>query len=193
MILALAIPVAIFHANSFNAEFDYWAGTLALVVFAVIETILFAWVFGIDAGWAELNKGAELKIPRVFYYIIKYVTPVFLLLILSAYIFQPKGEVVVKRADGEVVRESRNWEPYLTAPFTGRPLPTWEWSGDGMIGKLLHKDLKLPPDAPPEKVRFTEQLKFVRNIDRLSMVGVFAGLTVLVSFAWRKRAREGRL
>jgi SNF family Na+-dependent transporter len=199
MILSLAIPVAIFHGNSFFAEFDYWAGTLALVVFAVVETILFAWVFGMKKGWAELNKGAELRVPKVFYPIIKYVTPLFLLLILAAYVFMPKGTVAVLNdegsavlnEDGSAATANKGWEPYLAAPFTGKAPPTWDWSGDGMIGKLLHKDL--PPDPDPEKNAFNERLKFVRNIDRLVMVGVFAGLAVMVNVAWRKRRREGRL
>ena len=33
---------------------------------ALIESILFAWVFGMDRGWAEMLKGAELQVPRVF-------------------------------------------------------------------------------------------------------------------------------
>jgi SNF family Na+-dependent transporter len=203
MILALAIPVAIFHDNSFFTEFDYWAGSLGLVVFAVIEAILFAWVFGMAKGWAEMNKGAELKIPRLFFYIIKYITPLFLLIILTAYVFMPEGAVAVEAKDGTTTVAKKGWEPYLTAPFTGKAPPRWAWSGDGMIGKLLHNDLPMP--EPPaadadadarreydDAVRFKGQLRFVRNIDRLVMVGVFVGLAAMVNVAWRKRRREGR-
>jgi len=84
MLLPLALPVALFHSATFFDEFDYWAGTVMLVVFALGETILFAWSFGMDRGWAEMTKGAELKIPKAFHFIIKFVTPVFLILILVA-------------------------------------------------------------------------------------------------------------
>ena len=193
MILALAIPVAITRGSAFNAEFDYWGGTLALVVFALVEAILFGWVFGMDRGWAEINKGAELKIPRVFYYIIKYVTPIFLAVILLAYVFQPAGTVEEKAADGTVTAVEKGWEPYLRAPFGGPPAPAWEWAGDGMIGKLMHNDLAPPADASPEDLRFNSELKTVRNVDRLVMVGTYVVLAGMVAFAWRKRKREGRL
>ena len=56
MLLPLTVPVAVFNLDTFFSEFDYWAGTFMLVVFAFFETILFGWVFGMDKGWAELNK-----------------------------------------------------------------------------------------------------------------------------------------
>ncbi|HZM01258.1 MAG TPA: sodium-dependent transporter, partial [Planctomycetota bacterium] len=127
LLLLLAVPVAIFHENSFNAEFDYFAGTFMLVVFAFFEIVLFGWVFGIDKGWAELNSGAELKIPAVFKFVMKYVTPVILLLILVLSIFEPAA----------------GWEPYIKSLGGGAPAPAWEWSGSGVIGRLLHKDLVL--------------------------------------------------
>jgi hypothetical protein len=52
---------------------------VSLVVFALMEVILFAWVFGMEKGWAEINQGADLRIPSVYRFIIKYVTPVILL------------------------------------------------------------------------------------------------------------------
>ena len=84
MLLPLALPVALFHSSVFFDEFDYWAGTVMLVVFALGEAILFGWSFGMDRGWAEMTKGAELAIPKVFRFIIKFVTPVFLIAILLA-------------------------------------------------------------------------------------------------------------
>ena len=61
---------------------DYWAGTFGLAVFALVETILFMWVFGADKAWKEMNDGGDIAIPRVFYYIMKYVTPVVLFIIM---------------------------------------------------------------------------------------------------------------
>jgi SNF family Na+-dependent transporter len=193
MLLGLAIPVAIFHERTFNAEFDYWAGTIALVVFALAETVLFAWIFGMKKGWAEMQKGADLKVPYVFFYIIKYVTPLFLAVILAAYVFQPRGTVETQNPDGTITRVDKGWEPYFTSAFRGEAPPLWEWSGEGMIGRLMHQDLTLPDGSSEAARQFNDNVKFVRNIDRIIMVGVFIGMAVLVNFAWRKRAREGRL
>ncbi len=69
-------------------ELDFWGGTFALVVFATVETILFGWVFGIDRAWEEMHSGADIKIPRVFKFIIKYITPLFLVFILGFWTYQ---------------------------------------------------------------------------------------------------------
>jgi xanthine/uracil permease len=67
---------------------DFWAGTLGLVAFATIEIILFSWVFGVKRGWEEMHHGADLKVPRVFKFILKYITPVYMLVVLGLWIYQ---------------------------------------------------------------------------------------------------------
>jgi SNF family Na+-dependent transporter len=79
IIFLLGIP-AVMSQDAFN-EYDYWAGTIALVIFALVEIVLFAWVFGMDKGWKEINKGADIKVPYIFKYIIQYVSPVFLIIV----------------------------------------------------------------------------------------------------------------
>jgi neurotransmitter:Na+ symporter, NSS family len=66
-------------------EIDFWGGTVCLVIFAFIETILFGWIFGMDKAWSELHVGSDITIPRVYRFIIKYVTPLFLLFILASW------------------------------------------------------------------------------------------------------------
>ena len=56
----------LFLANGVVDEMDFWGGTFCLVVFATIEAILFAWVFGIDEAWDELHQGSELRVPRIY-------------------------------------------------------------------------------------------------------------------------------
>jgi hypothetical protein len=180
LLLVLAIPVATFHSKAVSDEFDYWAGTVMLVVFALLETILFAWVFGMERGWAEMNKGAELAIPKIFRFIIKYVTTAFLVAILAAYVFKP----------------SQNWGPYLQGLFTGdKQAATWRPAADSMIGKLLHEDLRATIEdttAPDQRREFYRDLKTARNVERLLLVGMFGFLAVLVHRAWKRRRAEGR-
>jgi SNF family Na+-dependent transporter len=69
-------------------ELDFWGGTFCLVLFATIETILFGWVFGMDKAWTEIHVGSDITIPRIYRFIIKFVTPAFLLLILGFWFVQ---------------------------------------------------------------------------------------------------------
>jgi neurotransmitter:Na+ symporter, NSS family len=79
VLFVLGIP-CVLSQDAFG-EYDYWAGTISLVIFAMIEIILFAWVFGIDKGWAEINTGADIKVPLFFKFFIKYVSPLFLIIV----------------------------------------------------------------------------------------------------------------
>lgn len=74
----LGLPTVIFFNYGVFDEYDHWAGTVSLVVFAFFEIILFAWVFGMKKGWEEITRGADIKVPIIFRYIIQYVTPVIL-------------------------------------------------------------------------------------------------------------------
>ena len=80
--------VFFFFQYGFLDEMDYWAGTFILVVIAFIEVVIFAWIFGMDKGWEEFNTGADIKIPIIFKYITKYVTPIFLFVILISWTIQ---------------------------------------------------------------------------------------------------------
>jgi SNF family Na+-dependent transporter len=81
-------PVILFLKHGFLDELDFWVGSFALVLFALIETIQFAWVFGMERGWIEITRGAAIRAPRLFYYVIKFITPLFLLFILVAWAIQ---------------------------------------------------------------------------------------------------------
>lgn len=78
VVFVLGLPTVLFFNEGVFDEYDYWAGTVSLVVFALAEVILFAWVFGMDKGWKEITTGADIQVPVFFKFIIKYVTPLFL-------------------------------------------------------------------------------------------------------------------
>jgi len=91
----LCLPVIFFLGNGVLDELDFWAGTFCLVLFATIEAILFGWVFGINNAWKELHHGAHIKVPKIFKFIIKYITPVYLLTILGAWLYQEWLSVIL--------------------------------------------------------------------------------------------------
>jgi hypothetical protein len=71
----------IYNASGIH-EWDYWAGTFGLVILALVETVIFVWIFGPNNAWNELHEGASIRIPRIFKLIITYVTPVFLIVMM---------------------------------------------------------------------------------------------------------------
>jgi neurotransmitter:Na+ symporter, NSS family len=81
-------PAIFFLGKGVVDELDFWGGTFCLVVFATVETILFGWVFGMDKAWTELHVGSDITIPRIYRFIIKYITPAFLFFILGFWCVQ---------------------------------------------------------------------------------------------------------
>jgi len=60
---------------------DFWVGNFLIYVLATLQIVIFAWVIGIERGFEEAHRGAAVRIPWVFGFLMKYVTPVFLLTI----------------------------------------------------------------------------------------------------------------
>ncbi len=81
-------PCIFFLGHGFVDELDFWGGTFLLVVFATIEVILFVWVHGLDNVWMEMHQGAKMRLPRIFRFVFKYVTPAYLLILLGAWTWQ---------------------------------------------------------------------------------------------------------
>ena len=79
--LLLGAPVVFLGIYDILDEYDYWAGTVSLFVFSLLETILFVWVFGIDNAWATINQGADFKLPKFVKYILMYITPTLLIFV----------------------------------------------------------------------------------------------------------------
>jgi NSS family neurotransmitter:Na+ symporter len=67
---------------------DFWAGTFGPPLLAFLEVILMMWIFGANKLWAEMHRGAVIKAPRPFYYTAKYITPLFLGIILMTWTYQ---------------------------------------------------------------------------------------------------------
>lgn len=86
-LLGLISALGCVFVLSFSGEllaldtFDFWVGTMLIFVLAMIQTLLYGWVFGIQKGHEELHKGASIRVPWFVQLILKYVAPVYLLAI----------------------------------------------------------------------------------------------------------------
>ena len=66
---------------------DFWVGTVLIYTLATIQVITVGWVFGIKRAKEEVSRGAELHIPNFFWFIIKYISPLYLLTIFAAWCY----------------------------------------------------------------------------------------------------------
>ncbi len=90
----LCQPAIFFLSHGVVDELDFWGGTFCLVLFGTIEVIVFTWLFGIDKAWKEIHLGANFRIPIVYKYIMKYITPTFLLAILGSWLYQNAPKII---------------------------------------------------------------------------------------------------
>ncbi len=167
IILIMALPTILFFEYGVFDEYDYWTGTVSLVIFATAEIILFAWIFGVDKGWKEINRGADIKVPHFYKFVIKWITPIFILTIFISALIKPLNG------------EAADWQTAIHQLFTQG---TWPWANDSIIGQIIHVNEKVIwfIDGVPT-------LMFFKDMSRLLLVLTFAGLSYLVHLASKKR------
>jgi len=69
----------------FWSTIDNWVGTFLIFIMAMIQMICFSWIFGIDRGIKEAHRGADIHIPRFYRFIMKWVTPLYLIVVFLAF------------------------------------------------------------------------------------------------------------
>jgi SNF family Na+-dependent transporter len=110
-VFAVLVPATLlvffWFRYGFLDELDFWAGTLGLVLLGMLEAVLFAWVYGVKKAWPHMHQGADLRVPRIFQFIMTWITPVYILVMLVAWIWQD--------AIGQFLMEGKpaEWKPYL--------------------------------------------------------------------------------
>ena len=176
MALILGLPTVIFYQQGVFDEYDYWAGTVSLVVFAMLETILFSWVFGMDKGWREITTGADIKVPNVYKYIIKYVTPLMLIIIFLGSLFKPLNN---------------DWSGNVSNLLSGNG---WNLDNGSIIKTITHAGIydQIAVTTDATQIAVLEDKIFYLNMARFLLVGLFIFISLLVFIAYKKRVKEGR-
>jgi len=63
---------------------------------------LFMWVFDSKKAWEEINYGADIKIPKIFYYIMKYITPLILFILMLWWFVRDAISVLIMKDANEI-------------------------------------------------------------------------------------------
>jgi SNF family Na+-dependent transporter len=87
LITALGSLFVIYYSKDRVAldTMDDWVGTALMVLLATVEVLLFSWFFGAKKGEAFANEGAQMRLPRFFRFVIRYVAPLYLLIVLGTW------------------------------------------------------------------------------------------------------------
>jgi len=157
------ICVWLYPGGAFD-EFDFWTGTFALVVFALLESIVFAFVFGIDKGWEEITRGADIIVPQIFKFFIKYITPLFIAIIFI----------------GALIKPDTDWITAFSSLFNGNG---WPFAADSVIGVVFHvgteKYVWFDNGEPTREL--------VKDGTRLLLLLTFITFAYLVHNVWAKK------
>ncbi len=85
---------------------DDWVGTFLIVVLAFVQVIAFGWIWGMDAGMKEAHHGSAMRIPRIFWFVIKYVAPLYLAITIGRFAWLTLPGWVEGLGKNEVARNS---------------------------------------------------------------------------------------
>jgi len=88
LLTAVGCTFVVYFSKDLKAldTMDFWVGTVFIFIMATIIIIYFGWGMGIERGFEEAHRGAEMKIPGVFKFIMKFVSPAYLLIIFALFV-----------------------------------------------------------------------------------------------------------
>lgn len=88
LITAMGCGFVVYFSKDLKAldTIDFWVGTFAIFVLATAQIIIFGWRIGIKEGMRMANRGAAFKVPAIYGFFMKYLTPGFLLTIFAYWI-----------------------------------------------------------------------------------------------------------
>lgn len=192
--------------------FDFWVGSVLILVLALVQAILYGWALGTQRGHQEIHEGANIRVPWVVQLMLKWVVPVYLLAIFTGFCFinLPSHDKLVVSTDkmqtnqfveGEVPEAVRHGfaEHELAVP----PTATMQRSGEGSDWQIRGGDRSvlyvLRPTGADMQI-YAHETGYVEKIGNspvalaslLFLLAILAFLMLMVHIAGRRWEAEGR-
>lgn len=88
LITAVGCGFVVYFSKDVKAldTMDFWVGTFLIFVLSTIQIIIFGWIVGIEKGFKWAHQGAAIRIPSFFKFVMKYVSPLFLLVVFTLWV-----------------------------------------------------------------------------------------------------------
>ena len=82
-----AAPIMYFSTDATALDFtDFWCEFM-MILAGLGQVLIFGWIIGAEKGIEEANRGATIRIPKFMAFVIRYVTPGFLLIVLGLWLY----------------------------------------------------------------------------------------------------------
>ena len=122
-----------------------------------------------DKGWKEITDGADMRVPRFYLPIIKYITPLFIGIIFLTSLFKP--------LNGEFT----DWSSAFISLVNGNGGP---WANDSIINQIFHINTGVQwlKDGVLTNM-------FYIDMSRFFLLACFFGLVAMVKVASNKRKK----
>ena len=86
--IILFLSQLVIFLPEFLDEFDFWAGTILLIILALIEIVIFIFYIAPQSPIGEINRGGLIKIPEFFNKIFKIYLPILLITLFVSWLVQ---------------------------------------------------------------------------------------------------------
>ena len=96
-------------------SFDFWLANFTPFVFALLQTIMIAWVWGADKMTAELKRGAKIQVPQALGFVVKYLTTPYLAIIFALWLWNNLSARLAAVAEDRAAQVSLAFIGFLTA------------------------------------------------------------------------------
>src|SRR5690606_26301972 len=119
---------------------------------------------------------SDIKIPSIYKFIIKYVTPLLLLLVFLGALFTPLGN---------------DWAGNISSLISGNG---WALDNTSIVKQLTHAGIKEQMEGVSDATVLAglEERMFYSNFARLQLMALFLLIALIVYISFTKRRREGR-
>jgi SNF family Na+-dependent transporter len=93
----LCLPIIYFNKDFTALDIaDFYIGTIMIYILASIQIFIFCFKIGVDKGADHANEGSIILFPKIIRFILKYITPWFLLIIFLAFCYLNVPEYIQK-------------------------------------------------------------------------------------------------
>lgn len=93
----LCLPIIYFNKDFAALDIaDFYIGTIMIYILASIQIFIFVFKIGVDKGVEDANEGSLIPFPKSIRFVLKYITPWFLLFIFVSFCYMNLPEYLDK-------------------------------------------------------------------------------------------------